>query len=337
MTATRSRLPIRPVLVAAVLFALLVAGGAAEAATRVVHIGQGGGLNYVDTVSGNSTTTINAGDGVSWVWSSGFHSTTCTAPCAQFWDSGEHSAPFTFTTVVFSNPGTYNYHCTVHGAGVMSGMVIVQAAGSAPVAHFDFTPTTPLITQTVTFHDTSTNTPTSWAWNFGDPASGTANTSTQQNPTHTFLAAGTYHVSLTATNASGSNTFTDEVTATSGGGLPCAPDDHTLCLNNNRFSVTAHWTKLDQTEGDGTGVKLTGDSGYFWFFDSANIEVVIKVLNACGQPAPAYWVFAAGLTNVEVDLKVLDTQTGLTFESVNPQGTPFAPIQATAAFPASCP
>ena len=84
-------------------------------------------------------------------------------------------------------------------------------------------------------------------------------------------------------------------------------------------------------------MKLTGDSGYFWFFDAANIEVVTKVLNGCGLPPGAYWVFAAGLTNVHVELKVIDTQTGTVYLKENPQGTAFAPIQDTAAFPASCP
>ena len=82
---------------------------------------------------------------------------------------------------------------------------------------------------------------------------------------------------------------------------------------------------------------LTSDSGYFWFFNPANIEVVVKVLNACTQAPPRYWVFAAGLTNVEVTLQVTDTQAGGSPKTyVNPLGTPFAPIQDTGAF-ATCP
>lgn len=44
---------------------------------------------------------------------------------------------------------------------------------------------------------------TAWAWNFGDPASGIANTSTLQNPLHEYAATGTYNVSLTVTTANG--------------------------------------------------------------------------------------------------------------------------------------
>ena len=107
-------------------------------------------------------------------------------------------------------------------------------------------------------------------------------------------------------------------------------------MNSGRFSVSADWTKTDGTGGHGTAVALTDDTGYFWFFDSTNIEMVVKVLNGCAINS-AYWVFAAGLTNVQVNWEVLDTKTGAGFSQVNPQGTSFAPIQATMAFPSSCP
>ncbi len=57
--------------------------------------------------------------------------------------------------------------------------------------------------QTIQFTDLSTNTPTSWSWNFGD-----STTSTAQNPTKSYSAAGTYNVTLTATNAGGSDSET---------------------------------------------------------------------------------------------------------------------------------
>jgi parallel beta-helix repeat protein len=58
---------------------------------------------------------------------------------------------------------------------------------------------------TVNFTDQSTNTPTSWAWDFDN--NGTTD-STLQNPSHVYNAAGTYTVKLTATNDGGSD---DEV------------------------------------------------------------------------------------------------------------------------------
>ena len=118
---------------------------------------------------------------------------------------------------------------------------------------------------------------------------------------------------------------------------PCTPDAHTLCLNNDRFSVTASFqaTPTGPTEM-ATAVKLTGDSGYFWFFDPNNVELVVKVLNACVDPWDSYWFFAAGLTNVEVEITAVDRHTGESKAYRNVRGTPFAPIQDTSAF-RTCP
>ena len=80
---------------------------------------------------------------------------------------------------------------------------------------------------------------------------------------------------------------------------------------------------------------LTPDSGYFWFFDPANVELTVKVLNGCAVNNH-YWVFAAGLTNVNVVLTVTDTQTGQTKSYTNPQGRTYLTILDTGAF-ATCP
>ena len=50
------------------------------------------------------------------------------------------------------------------------------------------------------FTDKSTGSPNSWSWNFGDET-----TSTNQSPTHTYVEAGNYTVTLTVTNNAGSN------------------------------------------------------------------------------------------------------------------------------------
>jgi len=120
------------------------------------------------------------------------------------------------------------------------------------------------------------------------------------------------------------------------GPLTCEPDTTTLCLNASRFRVTADWRTSDGRTGHGQAVPLTSDSGYFWFFSSSNIELLTKVLNACVDPFNSYWVFSAGLTNVEVTLRVVDTQRGSLKTYVNPLNSAYQPIQDTAAF-ATCP
>jgi hypothetical protein len=116
----------------------------------------------------------------------------------------------------------------------------------------------------------------------------------------------------------------------------CFPDEGTLCLQGGRFRVTASWATSDGATGPGKPVPLTAETGYFWFFSAANVEVLVKAIDACAPPFDRYWVFAAGLTNVFVRLEVTDTVTGAQRVYENPQGRDFMPVLDTGAF-ATCP
>ena len=74
----------------------------------------------------------------------------------------------------------------------------------SPVASFTSNVTTGVAPLAVQFNDTSSNSPTSWNWSFGDGSAG----SNLKNPVHTYSVPGTYDVSLNASNAAGSNTKT---------------------------------------------------------------------------------------------------------------------------------
>ena len=116
----------------------------------------------------------------------------------------------------------------------------------------------------------------------------------------------------------------------------CIPDAHTLCLDGGRFSVIAAYQKSESGPSiQATAVPLTDATGYFWFFDSSNVELIVKVLDGCGGNNH-FWVFAAGLTNVGVELEVTDLRADQHQVYQSPVGTPFAPIQDTMAF-ATCP
>ena len=116
---------------------------------------------------------------------------------------------------------------------------------------------------------------------------------------------------------------------------PCAPDAAVLCLRDGRFRVTVSWRRPDGSTGAAGAVPITGDTGGFWFFDEQNVELVVKVLDGCGLPAPHFWTFAGGLTNVGFDLVVEDAVTGASRTYTNSAGTAFAPLQDTRALP--CP
>jgi PKD repeat protein len=155
----------------------------------------------------------------------------------------------------------------VFAIGVVSGAACRGATKSsaktevAPVAAFTFSPGSPKTGETVQFTDSSTGTPTSWSWSFGDGAASTA-----KSPSHTFSAAGTYTVSLTATNAKGSNTASQTVTVASSsertiglmvndsrafdGYLLFSPKQNTMTyLINNEGRIINQWTTSQYPPG----------------------------------------------------------------------------------------
>ncbi len=118
-------------------------------------------------------------------------------------------------------------------------------------------------------------------------------------------------------------------------GATCGASDTALCLSNGRFRVEITWQDINGNTGAGKAQGMTDDTGYFWFFNDDNVEIVIKVLDACGGGFDRFWVFAGGLTNVETTLTVTDTLTGEVRSYSNPQGVAFEPILDTDAF-ATC-
>jgi kumamolisin len=114
-----------------------------------------------------------------------------------------------FHDITQGNNGTYSATvgwdpCT--GCGSPNGQLILNvfsgAGGGSTIPHAAFS----VSSLTASFTDSSTNSPTSWLWNFGD-----GTTSTLQNPTHKYTASGSYSVTLTATNSAGSNAFTKTI------------------------------------------------------------------------------------------------------------------------------
>jgi hypothetical protein len=111
---------------------------------------------------------------------------------------------------------------------------------------------------------------------------------------------------------------------------PCQASAQRLCLNDNRFAVDVVWKDFQNHTGKGTTVPLSGDTGAFWFFNAANLELVVKVLD--GRPVNGhFWLFYGALSNVEYTLTVTDTQTGTMKTYTNPSGR-FASVADTLAF-----
>jgi len=97
----------------------------------------------------------------------------------------------------FTIAGTYNVSVTVQDfdGDIASDIVVVQAASdSQPVANASASPSSGVAPLTISFFGSASggDLPLSYQWNFGDGSP----VSTLQNPTHTYVAGGTYNVTL---------------------------------------------------------------------------------------------------------------------------------------------
>lgn len=112
----------------------------------------------------------------------------------------------------------------------------------------------------------------------------------------------------------------------------CTPSPTALCLAGGRFRVEVDWT-AGGTAGAGRVVPVgSDDSGLFWFFDPANWEMLVKVLDGCAVNGHR-WVFAAATTNVAFSLRARDEVTGTAWRFDHAGGEPAPAITDTAAFP----
>jgi hypothetical protein len=112
----------------------------------------------------------------------------------------------------------------------------------------------------------------------------------------------------------------------------CVNSASVICLNNGRFRIELRWRKLNDEEGLGMDSGLrTSDSAVLWFFNAANLEMLIKVINACAFNN-YFWVFFAATTDVEFTLTVTDTFTGEINTYFNPLKMAALPVQHTVAF-----
>lgn len=132
-----------------------------------------------------------------------------------------------------------------------------------PAASFSADVTSGSIPLVVNFTDQSTNTPTSWFWDFGDD-----NTSTDQNPTHTYTIPDNYTVSLRVENAVGSNTssLVDYIRVSSAS-LPLNGDGtesnpykiYTLNdLQNMNNNLSAHYILMNDIDASETSMWNNG-------------------------------------------------------------------------------
>ncbi|MBD3219030.1 MAG: PKD domain-containing protein, partial [candidate division Zixibacteria bacterium] len=244
----------------------------------------GGGCDLAADFSGSPTSgcaslTVNFSDlstgtnidGWSWDFGDGVGTSTAQNP-----------------SYTYNSPGTYNVSLTVSSSTqgcndtqTKNGYITVNGT---PTANFEGSPTTGTAPLTVNFTDLSADA-TGWSWDFGDGAG----TSTQQNPSYTYNSEGTYTVTLTASNACGSDVEqkVDYITVD-----PCVAPvaDFTGTPTSGNAPLTVNFT--DQSTGnptswswdfgDGAGTSTQQNPSYT-YNNTGTYTVTLTATNSCGS------------------------------------------------------
>ncbi|MFA4877116.1 MAG: PKD domain-containing protein [Methanoregula sp.] len=210
-----------------------------------------------------------------------FTDTSDASPTTWLWDFGDGTNSTKQNPVhMYTSAGRYNISLRAWndlGSDTMEKPAYISVNNLIfPMANFTANVTTGKSPVTIVFTDTSSNSPTSWLWDFGDNS-----TSTNQHPIHEYNRGGNYTVSLNATNENGS-------------GIRISPDYIRVTPNPSfpNFSATPRSGKVpltvffNDTSSGGTPTL------WFWQFgDGTNASV----------PDPVYTYIRAG--NYSVDLE----------------------------------
>lgn len=189
---------------------------------KLTATGPGGSATSTKTISVNAPTVAAPVSNFAATPTSGtapllvtLTDTSTGTVSSRSWDLGDGTTSSAQSVAkTYNSAGTYTVKLTVTNAGGSSTTTkTISATATTPAANFTASSSTGVAPLTTAFTNTSTGTILSYAWNFGDPNS-QSNTSTAQNPSHTYLNAGTYTVTLSATGPNGTTPSTKTQTIT---------------------------------------------------------------------------------------------------------------------------
>jgi PKD repeat protein len=195
------------------------------------------------------------------------------SPISWTWNFGDGVSSYEQNPVhIYPEAGDYTVILAVRytsGIEIKSRYIVVNTPIPL-VASFSAAPISGNSPLPVTFKDTSTGSPTSWLWDFGD-----GTTSTKQDLTHIYFVSGNYIVNLTVTNAKG----TDSKLAT---------------INVQKATPTITWSN-------------PADITYGTALSSAQLNAVASVPGTYTYTPAAGTVLNAGTQTLHVDFIPTDT------------------------------
>ena len=206
-----------------------------------------------------------------------FSDSSAGEPTSWSWDFGDgQQSSARSPSHAYRLPGSYAVTLTIEnrfGVTDSTSQFVDVSLGTAPVADFQ--------AQTdglrALFTDMSTGSPTSWSWDFGDGTS-----STVQNPSHTYAQAGTYNVTLRATNVAGSSSKTKFVTV-SLGDPPTANFEFQVNGLNAIFVDSSAGKPTNWSWSFGDGTASTAQNPSHTYAQAGTYTVVLTASNAAGS------------------------------------------------------
>ncbi len=194
-------------------------------------------------------------------------------------DSTDRNPIYTYVSA-----GNFTANLTVsnvNGTDSTESTITVTEAAVFPVANFSSNVTEGFSPLTVQFTDSSENAD-EWNWDFGDGTD-----STDQNPTHTYSAAGNYTVNLTVSNVNGTDSIESIITVTAAPVLPVANFSSNVSSGSAPLTVQFNDLSEDATEVnwdfDNNGVVDSTDRNPIYTYVSAgNFTANLTVSNVNG-------------------------------------------------------
>ncbi len=231
------------------------------------------------TISFTSSSTPGTGGAITdWNWSFGDGSIDTTS-------GGSTTHSFGFAQTFPVNLLVRDIH------GCNSTIAHSVTTLNGPTANFIASPTSSCSAPvTVNFTNTTSGSPTSYLWNFGDPSSGANNTSTSTSPSHTFNSTGSFVVKLTAVSP-GCNSihlFTVQVLQTT---AAFTASDTTVCIGstvtftNNTLPANATylWNFGDAASGGNNTSTLASPTHLYSLTPGSHTVSLTSVANGCSS------------------------------------------------------
>jgi len=250
-----------------------------------------------------------------------FYDMSTGSPTSWAWDFGDGTTSTLQNPVhTYASNGSYTISLSISSANCSdSTSYPITVGGPAPCQSVFTYASSPANGLNIQFTDASTGSPTSWAWDFGD-----GSTSTAQNPSHTYASAGTYNVSLLIFGANCQSSSYQSVSVSNGTGTNFSVSGVVTAGNNN---LDFGLVKLYQTSGTLVdSVSLDSNGGYTFNNVAAGSYLLyaIPATNSTSYAtyAPTYYtndilwsnattlVISASQTNVNIDLAQITPVSG---------------------------